>query len=406
MWFGDHALMKYMDQSLEAGIPARTKIPPMVWLLTGSIAVIGSNSLVLAPIAPEVARSFAATIQAVMTAAAAFGMGTALSALLLARHIDRIGPRRMLRTALFILAGALASSSAAPTLAALTAAQLLAGLASGVALPSIYTLAASVAPRGRSSETLGVVLTGWTLSMVAGVSLSALLADFVHWRVVYSVVALLAVIAAVAISLGDYRDSPRPGPAPAPIVALKIPGVVPLLIASGVFMTAFYGTYGYLGDHLHNGLGRPVGASGLAALVYGAGFGAAAFLDSVIDRIGARRALPAALASLLLVYLAFVACSEMFGALLVVVFAWGLFNHIGLNALVLRLAAIDPAQRGTVMGLNSAVTYLAVLAGTVGFGPIYSAFGFAALPAVAAALMLVAALAARSRVNSETGAKA
>jgi predicted MFS family arabinose efflux permease len=171
-------------------------------------------------------------------------------------------------------------------------------------------------------------------------------------------------------------------------------------------MTAFYGTYGYLGDHLHNQLGRTVGASGLAALVYGAGFGAAAFLDSVIDRIGARRALPAALASLLLVYLAFVACSGIFGALLVVVFAWGLLNHIGLNALVSRLAAIDPAQRGTVMGLNSAVTYLAVFVGTVGFGPVYSAFGFAALPSVAAALMLVAALAARSRVTSETGARA
>ncbi len=378
----------------------------MAWLLTGSVAVIGSNSLVLAPIAPEVAQSFAASTQTVMTAAAAFGLGTALSALLLARYIDRIGARRMLRAALFILAVALALSSAAPIMAALTAAQLLAGLASGIAIPSIYTLVAIVAPRGRTSETLGVVLTGWTLSMVAGVSLSAVLADLAHWRVVYAVVALLAVIAAAAISLSDYRDLPGPGPAPAPIVALKIPGVVPLLIASGLFMTAFYGTYGYLGDHLHNGLRRPVSANGLAALAYGVGFGAAALLDSVIDRIGARRALPSAFAAVALVYLAFVAASGTFGALLAVVFAWGLFNHFGLNALVLRLAAIDPAQRSTVMGLNSAVTYLAVFAGTMGFGPIYATFGFAALPSAAAALMLVAALTARSRAAGGLGARA
>jgi DHA1 family inner membrane transport protein len=57
------------------------------------------------------------------------------------------------------------------------------------------------------------------------------------------------------------------------------------------------------------------------------------------------------------------------------------------NALI-RLAARDPAQRGAIMGLNSAVTYLAVFAGTIGFGPIYSSFGFAALPAIAAVPML------------------
>jgi DHA1 family inner membrane transport protein len=208
---------------------------------------------------------------------------------------------------------------------------------------------------------------------------------------------LLAVIAVTAISLNKYRDVPGSARAPAPIVALRIPGVAPLLVASGIFMTAFYGTYGYLGDHLHKDLGQPVSANGLAALAYGVGFGAAAFFDSVIDRVGARRALPWALVAVALVYLAFAAASESFGALVAVVFSWGLLNHLGLNALVLRLSTIDPAQRGTVMGLNSAVTYLAVVAGTMGFGPIYTTFGFATLPLVAAALMLIAAFVGRTR---------
>jgi predicted MFS family arabinose efflux permease len=394
--------MTNTDQSAGARGQGGKRIPTMAWLLTGSIAVIGSNSLVLAPIAPKVAQSFGASTQTVMTASAAFGAGTVLSALLLARYIDRMGARRMLRAALFILAVALVSSCAAPVVAALAVSQLLAGLASGIAIPSIYTLAGAVAPPGRASETLGVVLTGWTLSMVAGVSVSAMLADRVHWRLVYALVALLAVIAAGAISLSNYRDEPRTGRAPAPIVALRIRGVVPLLVACALFMTAFYGTYAYLGDHLHSGLGRPVSANGLAALAYGLGFGAAAFLDSMIDRIGAGRALPFALATIALVYLAFVAASESFGALLAVVFAWGLFNHLGLNALVFRLGALDPAQRGTILGLNSAVTYLAMFAGTIGFGPIYSGFGFAALPLLGAALMLVAALAARARASIRT----
>lgn len=375
---------------MEAPGLVRERIPPMAYLLTGAIAVIGSNSLVLGPIAPEVADSLSASVPAVMTAAAAFGLGTAASALLLARYIDRVGPRHMLQIAFSVLAIALGLSSAAPAAPALVAAQLIAGLASGIAMPSIYTLAAVVAPRGRESETIGVVLTGWTLSMVAGVSLSAVLADFVHWRAVYGVVALLALTALAALTITNYRDKAGSDAAPAPLLALKIPGVARLLIACGAFMTAFYGVYGYLGDHLHHGLGQPVSANGLAALAYGLGFGAAAFLDSVIDRFGARRALPAAFLAVALVYLLFVLASASYEVVLLVVFAWGLTNHLGLNALVMRLTAIDPFRRGTIMGLNSAVTYFAVFVGTIGFGPIYAALGFAALPAVALVLMLLA----------------
>ena len=46
------------------------------------------------------------------------------------------------------------------------------------------------------------------------------------------------------------------------------------------------------------------------------------------------------------------------------------------------------------MGLNSGVTYLALFAGTIGFGWIYGGTAFAALPLAAAGLMLAAAIAA------------
>jgi predicted MFS family arabinose efflux permease len=49
------------------------------------------------------------------------------------------------------------------------------------------------------------------------------------------------------------------------------------------------------------------------------------------------------------------------------------------------------------MGLNSAVTYLAVTVGTAGFGPLYTSLGFASCALIAAGLMLVAAGAAAWR---------
>ncbi|WP_404926785.1 MFS transporter [Mesorhizobium sp. ORM16] len=391
--------MSNSDQAVTLGANARPPIPALAYLLTGCIAVIGSNSLVLGPIAPAVAVSFATSVPVVMMAAAAFGLGTSASALFLARYIDRIGARRMLQAALLLLALALVASAAAPTVTALVAAQLLAGIAAGVAMPAIYASSAAIAPPGRESGTIGVVLTGWTLSMVAGVSLSAVLADLVHWRAVFAAVALLATMALGSLTASSLPDVRKAGPAPAPLEALGIPGIVPLLIACGAFMTAFYGVYGYLGDHLHSGLGQPVSANGLAALAYGAGFGTAALFDGIIDRLGARRVMPFAYLLVAIVYVAIAATSKSYGMTLAMVAAWGLANHFGLNVLVMRLSALDPSRRGTIMGLNSAVTYLAVFVGTTGFGPLYSDFGFAASAMVAALLMLVAASAAAWRTR-------
>ncbi|WP_136620732.1 MULTISPECIES: MFS transporter [Mesorhizobium] len=389
--------MSNIDQV--APLTARAPIPALAYLLTGCIAVIGSNSLVLGPIAPAVASSFGTSVPAVMIAAAAFGLGTSASALFLARYIDRLGARRMLQGALLLLALALVASAAAPTVIMLVAAQLLAGIAAGIAMPAIYASAAAIAPPGRESGTIGVVLTGWTLSMVAGVSLSAVLADLVHWRAVFAAVALLAMLALAGLALSSLSDIRKSGPAPTPLDALGIPGIVPLLIACAAFMTAFYGVYGYLGDHLHVGLGQPVSANGLAALAYGIGFGTAALLDGVIDRLGARRVMPFAYLLVAVVYVAMAATSGSFSVTLAMVAVWGLANHFGLNVLVMRLSALDPSRRGTIMGLNSAVTYLAVFVGTTSFGPLYSSFGFATCAAVAAVLMLVAASAAAWRTR-------
>lgn len=403
MPFCHHDEMTKIDQYMPALTePVSVRIPAVAYVLTFCIAVVGSNSLVLGPIAPEVARSLGVSVAFVMSAASAFGLGTAASALLAARHVDRIGARRMLVGALALLAAALAVSAVAPGIVVLVLAQLCAGLASGVVLPAVYSSAAAVAPRGRESRTIGVVLTGWTLSMVAGVSLSALLADWVHWRAVYVVVAVLAVAASVAVHSSLRAAVPVAAQAsPSPLAALRIPGVIPLLAACAAFMAAFYGIYGYLGDYLHSGLGEAVSANGIAALVYGIGFGSAALLDGVVDRIGARRVMPVAFAAVAAVYAAFALAGTTFAAVLVIVLVWGLTNHFGLNVLIMRLSSLDPARRGTIMGLNSAVTYLAVFAGTSGFGPVYETWGFATAAWVAAVLTLAAAVAGCGSAGGE-----
>ena len=379
----------------------------MVWTLTAAIATVGANSLALGPIAPAVAAGLGADAVTVMRAAAGYGLGTAAGALALSPLVDRIGARRALVLALGALAATFAASAAAGSVAGLVGAQALADLAAGLALPATYAVASAISAPGHESRTLGRVLIGWTLSLVVGVSLSAVVADALGWRLVYGAFAALALGALAAVARS--RDAgPADGSAVVggpilwPHATLGVPGVAPLLLVCFGFMAAFYGAYAYVGAHVHEGLGRPVRASALVTLAYGAGFGLAALGDGLIDRIGARRALAPAFAAIALVYVGLALAAPAYPATVALAFAWGLANHAGLNLIVAGLSGIDPARRGAILGAYSATTYLAGAAGTLALAPVYEAAGFAAVAwtcaaAVAGTSIVGIALARRAR---------
>ncbi|WP_148252188.1 MFS transporter [Aidingimonas lacisalsi] len=361
-------------------------------LLTAAIAVIGANSLVLSPIAASVAMSFTDVDAAeVMTAAAAYGLFTALSALLLAPRADRIGAERALVRALWILTVALAGTGMAPALWTLVVVQTLAGVAAGMALPAIYTLTAQVADKGRESEALGMVLTGWTISLVVGVGLSAVLADLLHWRAVFSLLAVVACLLALVIARLRGWGSQVHDMAPStPLHALQVRGLSTALVNVAAYMMAFYGLYTYLGPHIGETLERSTAFAGLTIAAYGAGFGVAAPLGRLVDRYGMVPAACVSFAALAMVYLGLAVAAEHPLVLLILCAIWGVANHMGLNLLVRRLTELDPAQRGAIMGLYSATTYLCVFAGALLYRPILNHAGFATCALVSALFILPA----------------
>jgi DHA1 family inner membrane transport protein len=84
-------------------------------------------------------------------------------------------------------------------------------------------------------------------------------------------------------------------------------------------------------------------------------------------------------------------------AVLCLLVALGFGNYYGINLLIVRLTAIDREQRGTIMGLQTTVSNLAVFAGASIFGLIYSAGDFVAVAYTGMAFALVAALASKVR---------
>ena len=372
-----------------------------ILILLCAIGVIGVNSLLLSLLVTAVGNDLGVSAAQVMQAASAYGLGVAAAALVLAPQGDRIGAGRVLRASLIILALGLAASAAAPSVLGLIAAQALCGLAAGAALPSIYTLAVTIALPGRESQTLGAVLTGWTVSLVLGVSIGAWITDLLGWRAVYWGLSVSAAL--LWLTSAKLRDlGSTAARATSPLTALKVPGITRGLLATALLMLGFYITYFFIGAHVTIDLGLSTTQAGLVPLFYGIGFGLAVFADPLLDRIGLARVTAPAFVAITLVYGSMIALSDTFYGLLAVAVAWGITQHFGLNLVVARLTALDPSQRGAIMGLFSTVTYLCIFAVPTLGGIVYAAWGLAGCLAVSVLLCLIEAIEALSlrRVTS------
>ena len=232
---------------------------------------------------------------------------------------------------------------------------------------------------------MGRVLAGWSVSVIAGVPMSAFIAGTAGWRASYVLLAvLLAMVSAGFLRGPSAATTHASGGDMSLLPALRTPGVPALLVVCFAYMTAFYGMYAYLGDHLRRTLGVSAGTAGLVVLAYGVGFGLAGFGDRMVDRLGPHRLLPITLGALALVYGLMIPAASSFVALAALAFCWGFANHFGLNIIVLLLGRASEVRRSAVLALNSAVSYAGALVGAGLFGAIYERGGFLPVAMLAA----------------------
>ena len=382
----------------------RSPVPALMF----AVSVVGSNGLALSPILSDVARSFSTTPLTISTAISAYGAATAASAFFLAARIDRIGIRRTLLGGMLALIAALLLSAAAPHWLALTLAQAVAGMAAGVILPAAYGSASLIAQPGQEARTLGRVIAGWSVSLVAGVPLSALISDAIGWRATYGVLALCAAVALLGLRRLPERRAAHPAPLRlsrllAPLSYRDVPA---LLLGCLAFSSAFYGVYAFLADHVRRLLALSAGQVGFIASPT-APASCCRPAGRAADRTPgpARRALPLALGAAALVYLALLPAARALPAVLLIAAVWGAASQLCLNLLVLLLSRARPEERGAVLGLNTCVTYLGASLGTAVAGTLYTHAGFATLALSASGAVAVAALGLHWRLNARRAAR-
>lgn len=164
--------------------------------------------MIMMPLGPQFTRIFSITDAQFGLLVSAYTLAAGASGLLAATYLDKFDRKKLLLT-LYILFGlATMACGLAPTYYTLMVARVLAGTFGGVLSALSQTIVADVVPFERRGRAMGIVMTSFSVSTVAGVPLGLFLAAHFSWHApFFGIAALVGVLAAGAsITLPPLTD--------------------------------------------------------------------------------------------------------------------------------------------------------------------------------------------------------
>lgn len=185
-----------------ADSPAPSALTPRreLWLLLTLAGIQFTHILdfmIMMPLGPQFTRLFAISDAQFGMLVSAYTLSAGASGLLASTYIDRFGRTRLLLTLYALFGLATLACGLAPTYGTLMVARILAGAFGGVLSALCQTIVADVVPFERRGRAMGIVMTAFSVSTVAGVPLGLILAEYGGWHLPFLAIALLVGVLAV-----------------------------------------------------------------------------------------------------------------------------------------------------------------------------------------------------------------
>jgi predicted MFS family arabinose efflux permease len=173
-----------------------------LWLLLSLAGIQFTHILdfmIMMPLGPQFRALFGISDAQFGLLVSAYTLAAGSSGLLASTFIDRFGRKRLLLT-LYVLFGlATLACGLAPSYALLMMARIAAGVFGGVLSALCQTIVGDVIPFERRGRAMGLVMTSFSVSTVAGVPLGLFLAAHFSWHApFFGIAALCAVLALLA----------------------------------------------------------------------------------------------------------------------------------------------------------------------------------------------------------------
>lgn len=353
-----------------------------------TLFVVGTDLFVVSPLLPLIAARLDLPPATAGLSVTVFAVTYMLCAPMLGQLADRLGRRVLLSWCLVGFAAANLLTAAAPNLAWLLAARIIAGAATAGVSPSIYALVGESAPPARRATWMALAVSGLLCSLSLGAPLGALIGASFGWTKVFDLLAGLSLV----LVLANRRIWPEIY-TPAPVTAVNARAASPATIAQRllptvIWSTALYGMYTYLGAWLSRigfsttEIAQVIACYGVGAIIGTLGGG------RIADRIGAKAATGASLAGLFATF-ALLPLTLHRGLLIGVAFgATSAVAQVFFPAQQLGLMSDFPTRRATVLALNNSSLFLGIALGSLVGGQVAAHGTFEASLLICAAIAL------------------
>ncbi len=395
----------------------------LLWLLAAVQLTMLLDFMILMPLGPELMRVMQLSTGGFGGLVSSYTLASALAGFSGAFWLDRVDHKRAMLVLYAAFVAATASCGAVAHPSWLLVSRITAGAAAGLLWAVVMAVIVDVVPEERRGSAIGLVMTSYAVSAVAGVPLGLAIASAFGWRAPFFSIAALslvlwcALLRVVPARRTEQRTAPR---RETMLESLKVL-VSPRLALGWVltFCVVFSGflLIPYLSAFMVGNLGIESSRLGLVYLCGGAAtLGTSRLVGHLVDRFGPPRVLAILLVATIVPHLLFTHLQT--ASLVVVISVFVLFMTLTSGRLIPTMALITsrvpPRLRGRYLAVNTATSDssagLAAWASGLflGIGPrgALEGFGTLGLCAVAVTGMALSLLAVLVRTAGHAAAPA
>jgi len=364
---------------LSQSTTGKTALP--LGLLAAAAFLSSAGARIVDPLLHAIATDFSVSVPDLWVVIAAFTLPYGLNQLLLGPVGDRFGKLRVMLGALVGYALFTGACAFASDLAGLALLRACAGAASAGLIPVGMAYIGDAVPYEQRQVTLSKFLTGIVLAQTLAGPVGGVFGQYVGWRGVFLVLALLAIVVAVAFAarIRGLPDRRSPGRMFKPENYVRMashPIGRLVLVAAALDGALFVGCFPYLAPYLHEHFGLSYAQVGLILACFGIGaWTYTRFARQLLGRLG-EGGLTLAGGLLIAVALAVAVLSGRWWLFVPVELALGLGFFMLHSVLQARATEMLPQARATAVATFACVLFLGQSVGALLMGAAIARFEY------------------------------
>ncbi|CAN7597277.1 MFS transporter [Bosea sp. LjRoot9] len=343
----------------------------LLWLAGGAFA-IGTGTLIITGILPNLATGFGVSIDTAGLLLTAFAIAYAIGSPVLSTVFGNVERRHVLAGSLAVFTLANLGAILVADFSHLMAARVIMALAAGVYMPAANAVAVALVSPERRARAIALVTGGMTVALILGVPLGTAAAAAGGWHFAFLLVGLFGALALVGILWRLPVGLPRGANTMTERLQVARRGDILLaLVTTMLWTTGAFTLYGYIAPFLGNHAGITGPWLGAALVVSGIGSALGNQLGGIAsDRYGPERTLVVVLivlaAALVAASLVAVTLPPSIAVFIIpaILLVWSAAGWAGHPSQMSRLAAMAPNTAVIALSLNASALYIGIAAGS------------------------------------------